>query len=224
MILIGKKILIAEDEDFTRTVIETALRRAGATVFSAPDGAEALAIMSGTVHFDAVLLDLMMPKAHGLQVLKAIRTERTGQKRNTAVAILTSASDKQSVSLSMRLDVDAFLVKPINRAAMIERLEHLTYRDMRILKDAASYESIKVPGPEDITDPVERALIAPRIPRATAHRVDSTDLKPGMVIAEDLTTVDGDIVVPNGTTISDMLINVLVDLRRIVQLSPVAIR
>lgn len=67
-----KKILLAEDDRFMRRAAEATLRHHGFTVITAPDGEEALRLAQCEVP-DLVLLDLIMPKLHGFEVLKALK-------------------------------------------------------------------------------------------------------------------------------------------------------
>lgn len=69
-----KKILLAEDDRFMRRAAEATLRHHGFTVITAPDGEEALRLAQCEVP-DLVLLDLIMPKLHGFEVLKALKSD-----------------------------------------------------------------------------------------------------------------------------------------------------
>ncbi|MFM2044168.1 MAG: hypothetical protein RLY86_2744 [Pseudomonadota bacterium] len=217
-------ILVAEDEPFVRTVLVTTLQREGIGVIACKDGAEALATISGNLSLDGMLLDFMMPRAHGLHVLKQIRCGRTGQPRNLPVAMLTSASDKQTVALSMALDCDAFLVKPVNRETLLNRVERLAGRRNRPIQEVSWYEALDVGPPGDLS--AAKAPIAGFAGgSASAHsqRIPATQLRPGMRIVEDLLAIDGTNVVPAGAVVTDSLVAVLGDLEKIVPLRPVAI-
>jgi two-component system chemotaxis response regulator CheY len=67
-----KKILIVEDDVATARAYRSSLERAGFEVHVASDGQQGLDFIQGTAP-DGVLLDLMMPKVNGLQLLKCIR-------------------------------------------------------------------------------------------------------------------------------------------------------
>lgn len=71
---VTKKILLAEDDRFMRRAAEATLRHHGFTVITAPDGEEALRLAQCEVP-DLVLLDLIMPKLHGFEVLKALKSD-----------------------------------------------------------------------------------------------------------------------------------------------------
>ncbi len=69
------RILVAEDEHDLNEIIVKKLVEEGYSVDACYDGAEAIDILSYT-EYDAILLDIMMPKADGFQVLTALRSSR----------------------------------------------------------------------------------------------------------------------------------------------------
>lgn len=105
------KILIAEDNEFSRKFYDTYI---SATVFEkkfAVNGAEALEIY-GTWKPDILLLDLMMPVMSGQEVLREIREAR----RDIATTIIISSlsSHRDDVAICARYGVQGYLVKPLN--------------------------------------------------------------------------------------------------------------
>ncbi len=68
------KILVVEDEAKTARFLRTGLREAGFVVDEASDGQEAIH-MAGELSFDVIVLDVMLPKADGWQVLAELRRE-----------------------------------------------------------------------------------------------------------------------------------------------------
>ena len=82
-------ILIAEDDDDTRDVLRRNIEKAGWTAVCTEDGKEALAELEGTVEADAILLDLMMPRLDGFEVLDALR----GRDDIDIPVIVVSAAD-----------------------------------------------------------------------------------------------------------------------------------
>jgi CheY-like chemotaxis protein len=70
------KVLLAEDDRFLRRAAETTLRRHGLTVVTAVDGDEALAAARRELP-DLILLDMIMPKVQGFEVLQALKEDPT---------------------------------------------------------------------------------------------------------------------------------------------------
>lgn len=115
------RILVAEDERDLNRIITQKLTADGYSVDSCFDGEEAIDILSYTT-FDAVILDIMMPKADGFEVL---RTLRSGGK-TTPVLFLTA---KDAVSDRVKgLDSGAndYLVKPFSFEELSARLRAMT--------------------------------------------------------------------------------------------------
>ncbi len=81
------KILIADDEELTRTSLAKIFRDNGFKVIEASDGEKAL-MFSLTLHPDVVLLDVQMPGLNGMQVIEKIRADEWG--KNVVVIFLTS--------------------------------------------------------------------------------------------------------------------------------------
>ena len=90
------KILLVEDSKFLRLASERALTRAGYEVFGAMDGDEALLLAREKMP-DLVLLDMLLPKMSGLDVLKALK--ESPETRAIPVVVLTGMSQKNSARL-----------------------------------------------------------------------------------------------------------------------------
>jgi CheY-like chemotaxis protein len=89
-----RTILVVEDDECIRQELVEALREEGFELLSACDGAEALAQMSAR-RPDLVLLDLMMPRVNGWQVLDEVQKER--RFRDIPVFVLTAARNAATV-------------------------------------------------------------------------------------------------------------------------------
>jgi len=103
-----KRILLVEDDRFLRKAAEVRLRRAGYTVLTAADGEEAIASAT-TAAPDLVLLDLIMPRMQGFEVLRVLRS----QPNMTAVPIivLTNLSQDADRERAMQQGANGYLVK-----------------------------------------------------------------------------------------------------------------
>jgi len=103
-----KQILLVEDDRFLRRASSARLRQRGWTVLTAADGEEALN-MARSEAIDLILLDMLMPKLHGLAVMRALKAnERT---HAIPVLILSNSSREHEMQEVMRLGAVGYLVK-----------------------------------------------------------------------------------------------------------------
>lgn len=91
-----KKILLVEDSKFLRVATERALTRAGYETFSAADGDDAIRLARERQP-DLILLDMLLPKMTGLEVLKALKADPAT--RAIAVVVMTGMSQKNASRL-----------------------------------------------------------------------------------------------------------------------------
>ena len=103
-----KKILLAEDDRFLRRACETALTRRGLTVLAAADGEQALALIRSE-RPDLVLLDLLMPKKTGIEVLRELKADEAI--RDIPVLILSNSSRELEMHDAEALGVVGYLIK-----------------------------------------------------------------------------------------------------------------
>ena len=104
----GGRILLVEDDRFLRRAAEASLRQRGFAVTVAADGEEALAKVRAEIP-DLILLDLLMPKLTGIEVLRALRAEEATKK--IRVLILSNSSREQDLEAIKELAVTDYLVK-----------------------------------------------------------------------------------------------------------------
>jgi len=103
-----KKILLVEDDDSLASVYQMRLEAEGFTVTRASNGEEALAQAVASSP-DIILLDVMMPKVSGFDVLDILRG--TPETTNTKVIMLTALSQEADKQRARDLGVDDYLVK-----------------------------------------------------------------------------------------------------------------
>jgi DNA-binding response OmpR family regulator len=104
----AKRILLAEDDRFLRRAAESALKRAGFTVLPAADGEEALRLARAEKP-DLVLLDLIMPKLQGFEVLKALKADPATAM--IPVVVLSNLGQDGDVQRALESGAVAYLVK-----------------------------------------------------------------------------------------------------------------
>lgn len=104
----GKSIVLADDEQFIAIAYKDGLERAGYHITVAHDGAEALEAVKN-VKPDLVLLDLIMPKLNGFEVLKAIKADDSI--KHIPVIILSNLSQPTDEAEARQTGALDFIVK-----------------------------------------------------------------------------------------------------------------
>lgn len=117
-----KHILIVDDEQALRELVRDYLLKANYSVSEAVHGEEALAVYF-SAKIDLVVLDIMMPKMNGYEVLLEIRRHA-----DTPVIMLTAKGDEGSEVQGFRLKADDYVVKPFSAKALLARIEAVLRR------------------------------------------------------------------------------------------------
>jgi two-component system OmpR family response regulator len=116
------RILLIEDEPDLTEVIAQALRECEFTVDIALDGATGL-FKAQQEDYDAILLDLMLPRLDGVELLKTLR-----ETKKTPVLILTARDTQADKINGLNLGADDFVTKPFDLDELIARLRALIRR------------------------------------------------------------------------------------------------
>jgi DNA-binding response OmpR family regulator len=152
------KILLVEDDAALGHAMSTSLNRAGYTVNWAHDGYEADIAMHDNV-YDAVILDLGLPKIDGFEVLKRMRDRKV----TAPVIILTARDDLDDRIKGLDLGADDYLTKPFKLPELEARLRAQIRRNNAILASTIEYGPLVL----NITDKMltmngEQILLSPR--------------------------------------------------------------
>ena len=114
------KILVVDDTEDARDVLARLLRLGGFSTITAEDGIEAMKALEMD-HPDLVLLDLMMPRMNGVQLLETMRQDPRWQK--LPVVLLTAVSDGPLIADAARLGVQDFILKgAVSGLSLLERV------------------------------------------------------------------------------------------------------
>ena len=103
-----KNILIAEDEDILVNVLKDRFEVEGWSVTVAKNGVEAMAAI-GKSKFDLLLLDLLMPKKDGFEVLKEVKGNP--ELKNLPIIVLSNLGGDEDIKKAMALGADDYFVK-----------------------------------------------------------------------------------------------------------------
>ncbi|MCL6641152.1 MAG: sigma-54 dependent transcriptional regulator, partial [Candidatus Rokubacteria bacterium] len=109
------RVLVVDDDPEVRALLHRVLSKSGWTSGESASGAEALAVL-GREEFDVVLLDIKLPDASGLDVLRAAREADV----DTEFVILTGNADVETAVEAMRLGAYDFVAKPWRNAELVQ--------------------------------------------------------------------------------------------------------
>ena len=117
------KLLLCEDERDLSAAVKKILEMSGYTVDQAFDGMQSLEKIRES-HYDCVILDVMMPRMDGFQVLRLVRNE--GDK--TPVIMLTARAETDDKVLGLDSGADDYLTKPFQTKELLARIRALLRR------------------------------------------------------------------------------------------------
>jgi DNA-binding response OmpR family regulator len=114
---VSDRILVVEDEQSIRTIVEYALRDAGFNVVTATRGDEAIEVF-GRDPVDLVILDIMLPGLDGLEVCKRIRATHS-----TPIIMLSARGEELDKVLGLELGADDYVTKPFSPRELVSRVK-----------------------------------------------------------------------------------------------------
>ena len=123
----------AKDEDSIREVIALNLRMAGYEVAEAGSAEQALALLGAQAHFDAAILDIMLPGMSGFSLCEAIRRDN-----NALGIIMLSAKAMEADKIrGLSIGADDYMTKPFSVSELLARVEALVRRVARTAGEEA---------------------------------------------------------------------------------------
>ncbi len=131
-----EKVMIVDDEERIRSLMRDFLVREGIQTVEASDGEEALTLFFEHKDLDVIILDVMMPKLNGWQVLEEIR--RYSQ---VPVIMLTALSEEQDELKGFRLGVDEYVTKPFSPRVLVARVKSILKK-----KEETAADILEAPG------------------------------------------------------------------------------
>ncbi len=117
------RILVADDEPHIGRIIKTKLEQGPFNVDLAYDGAEALAALEHEPPVALLILDLMMPRVTGLEVLDRVRADT--RFRHLPCLILTATGQDHQEQDARRRGADEFMTKPFSPKRLLARVTEL---------------------------------------------------------------------------------------------------
>lgn len=137
-----RKILIVEDEQELRDLLDNYLTNEGYEVHTACDGVEAISIFP-TDKFDLVVLDIMIPKIDGYGVCEVIKKQS-----DVPVVFLSALSDENSLIKGYDKMADDYVTKPFSMPVFLRKINALIRRNDAVSSDAEKniivYDNISI--------------------------------------------------------------------------------
>jgi DNA-binding response OmpR family regulator len=118
-------VLVADDEEDIRSLVAFRLERAGYEVITAADGEQALRLATTQLP-DLIVLDIMMPKATGLEVTRSIREQAAT--KDIPVILLTARAQEADVTHGFDAGADDYVKKPFSPNDLHARVQALLAR------------------------------------------------------------------------------------------------
>jgi DNA-binding response OmpR family regulator len=107
---VKKKVCIVDDESSIREIYQIALEQAGYNVVTAVDGEDGLIVIEKEKP-DIVLVDVMMPKINGLELIKTLRSSTTLPQK--PIIVMTNVDNQEVMQEAGKLDTQFYLVKAL---------------------------------------------------------------------------------------------------------------
>jgi CheY-like chemotaxis protein len=124
--LLGKKVLVVDDDVRNIFALSSVLERRGMTVLTAGTGREAIEILSSTSDVAIVLMDIMMPEMDGYETMQVIR--QNSAFRRLPIIALTAKAMKGDREKCLEAGASEYLAKPVNTEQLLSALRMWLHR------------------------------------------------------------------------------------------------
>src|SRR6267378_3566130 len=124
--LVGKKVVVVDDDVRNIFALSSVLERRGMTVLSASTGREAISLLESTPDAAIVLMDIMMPEMDGYETMQVIR-QKTSLRRLPIIA-LTAKAMKGDREKCLEAGASEYLAKPVNTEQLLSALRMWLHR------------------------------------------------------------------------------------------------
>jgi len=194
-----KTILLVDDEEKIREVLDSYLQNEGYDCIEAANGKDALA-MIGNGHVDLVILDLMLPDLSGEEVCQKIR-----QISSVPILMLTAKISDEDRINGLSIGADDYVIKPFNPREVMARVkvilrraqddsllsDHIAFGDGELIIDTQVHKVQKFGEPVNLTPNEFKLLVTmAKRPERLYTREQLVDIVLGYEFAGDLRTID----------------------------------
>lgn len=189
-------ILIVEDNPVNAKLLVLMLRGAGFQSEVAGSGKEALALLSDKPEVQLIITDYMMPEMDGLELIEKIRA--LSQLNHIPILITSAHADLETVKRAQRIRCDGFLVKPIDKQQLLNRVGELLQSTPHVLLDkwiiigkldvsSGEYDELV----NIFSDQVSAAMKAVALEQSESHEPVSENLKKQLMELHDSASMLG---------------------------------
>lgn len=121
----GKRVLLVEDNELNREIAEVILEESGFLVETAPDGTDAVAMMSKAeeYHYDAILMDVQMPVMNGYEATRTIRQLPRNDVKELPIIAMTANALEDDKEAALKCGMNAHIAKPLDMEIFISVLQ-----------------------------------------------------------------------------------------------------
>lgn len=120
------RILIVDDEEDLRELVQYNLKKAGYQTLLACDGLDALNVLEQVGTVDLILLDLMMPKMTGLEACRILKSREDC--KQIPILMLTAKGEEGDIVLGLELGADDYMTKPFSNRVLMARIKTILRR------------------------------------------------------------------------------------------------
>jgi DNA-binding response OmpR family regulator len=117
-----KKILVVDDLHYVAKYLSTVMSEAGYKVLTSSSGTEALTRFE-LFKPDLVTIDQKLPDMTGFELVNRLRTLRNGKKPR--IVFISAVCDRETIESVLNLGIDNYLVKPVDKAKLLDTLKSL---------------------------------------------------------------------------------------------------
>lgn len=228
------KVLLVDDDSFALRIVRHILYGLGVGKIEEAFNGESAIEKLAQKDFDLLITDVEMPKLNGLGLIKAIRCGKTRAPRDLPIIIITILTNSEVLGISVILDVNGFLAKPLRPISVGEKISaalneiittkpiseyELIETDLKVLRGKlkASRKLINASIFLDQKEQLKKDASQPSSSNIEDNRFFIRELKPGMRICQDIVLKDSSLLLKTGYTLTETTINRLVDLREMLQ-------
>jgi len=131
------RVLYVEDEKFLADAVKHNLEKAGITADLAYDGEDGLDQATKGI-YDVIILDIMLPKISGIDILKHLREIKV----KTPIIMLSALSEVEDKVRGLDSGADDYLAKPFKTAELVARINALTRRPAEVNSEKLTFENL----------------------------------------------------------------------------------